>query len=763
MAKGEVRIKLNMEIDEAKKNIKDIYSLMEKTSKQLQDTKDKLNNRGEDDFVQTLSKNLEKVEKQIDKEKDKLSKLNKEYDKYAKAYEKASKNGDKLGMASAQKGMEEVDLKDAQTTSRIIELEAQRDKIIQETTNSYNKETEALKNQQTELESSLKMQAGALSQETTSLSKLENPFTKIKAGLSDMLSNASKLGKSLLNSVGGVFNKLFHKDSTKSLNKGMTSILGTTKRFGMALLGAYSAYSLITRAVSQIKEDNKELAGTMNSLWNGLVALITPAVNAIVNAFATALNYVIKIASVISGINILGKIKQANKKANSKKSGSGSSNNLYSFDTSETLQKNGGSGDSTTEGYLKDIELNEKLLKYAEKLKQIWNNIAKTGQNIVARIQEAWEYMNSGERILTVLDNLLTALLDDLIEITQATLEWSETINFGPLFDSIANVLESMEPILEAIGDLFVWVWKEVILPFVTWLTEEFLPVFNNCFSAILDVVNMALEPLKEILLFIWETILQPVAEFIGGIIIDVLTLVKDTINDNQDELEEFFEVMAEVWRFLRDTFAPFVKSALNNLRELFKVVMEGISENFGDTIEGITLALRGVLEFLTGVFSGDWEKAWQGIKDIFGGIWNTILSIVEGVLNGIVNGYNWVADKLNALSIDLPDWAGGGTFGISVPKASGVDLSQFKYVPALAQGAIIPPNKEFLALLGDQTRGKNIEAPEGLLREIVQEESRTQEINIVANGTMSQLIKLLRLELQKEDKRVGSSLVVGG
>ncbi len=117
----------------------------------------------------------------------------------------------------------------------------------------------------------------------------------------------------------------------------------------------------------------------------------------------------------------------------------------------------------------------------------------------------------------------------------------------------------------------------------------------------------------------------------------------------------------------------------------------------------------------------------------------------------------NWIIDKLNTLSFDIPDWVpslGGKHFGFNIPQCQ---------IPRLAKGAVIPPNKEFLAVLGDQTRGTNIETPEALLRQVVQEESGSQEINIVANGDMAQLIKLLRFKLQEEDKRVGSSLVVGG
>lgn len=118
---------------------------------------------------------------------------------------------------------------------------------------------------------------------------------------------------------------------------------------------------------------------------------------------------------------------------------------------------------------------------------------------------------------------------------------------------------------------------------------------------------------------------------------------------------------------------------------------------------------LGGIIEFITGVFTGEWEKAWEGVKKIFAGIWNTIIIIVESAINLIIKGINWLISKLNTISFDIPDWVpliGGKTFGININPISEVRL------PRLATGAVIPPNREFMAVLGDQKSGTNIETP---------------------------------------------------
>jgi hypothetical protein len=128
-----------------------------------------------------------------------------------------------------------------------------------------------------------------------------------------------------------------------------------------------------------------------------------------------------------------------------------------------------------------------------------------------------------------------------------------------------------------------------------------------------------------------------------------------------------------------------------------------------------------------------DWVKgAWDAVKDF----WNRYIAPVftarfwldlaktcgngliggfESAINGIIGMFekmiNWIVDGLNKISFDVPDWVpgiGGKTFGFNIPEVKFGRIS----IPRLAQGAVIPPNREFLAVLGDQKQGTNIEAP---------------------------------------------------
>lgn len=125
--------------------------------------------------------------------------------------------------------------------------------------------------------------------------------------------------------------------------------------------------------------------------------------------------------------------------------------------------------------------------------------------------------------------------------------------------------------------------------------------------------------------------------------------------------------------------------------------------QNFKENILG------GLIDFITGVFTGDWTKAWEGIKKVFKGIWNGIVMILESAVNLIIKGVNWLIGKLNSLLENSLLAKGLDLIGVEF---HGIPQIPPVKIPRLATGAVIPSNREFLAVLGDQKSGTNIEAP---------------------------------------------------
>jgi phage-related protein len=227
---------------------------------------------------------------------------------------------------------------------------------------------------------------------------------------------------------------------------------------------------------------------------------------------------------------------------------------------------------------------------------------------------------------------------------------------------------------------------------------------------------------------------------------------------------------MTYLWPFVKmaiDLIVTNIRSSFDFIVSVFRNVLLIIS----GVISGIITVIGGIIQFITGVFTGDWSRAWEGIKNIFKGIFEGIGAIVKGVVNTVIDfinmmiravaaGMNAVINGLNSIRVTIPDWVpfiGGNVWGLNLPN---VPVPQ---IPRLATGAVIPPNSQFAAILGDQRSGTNIEAPADLIRQIVREElggSQGGDMNI----TMPVYLDSEKIyEGQKRvSRRRGSSLVVG-
>ena len=174
-----------------------------------------------------------------------------------------------------------------------------------------------------------------------------------------------------------------------------------------------------------------------------------------------------------------------------------------------------------------------------------------------------------------------------------------------------------------------------------------------------------------------------------------------------------------QIWAGLKQTWNAIVNSIkdawsafitwLQGKNPALAAIFETIGKLFSDQYNAWKKILSGLITFLTGVFTGDWKKAWNGVLDILKGVWNLIVGTVEGAINFIIDGINLLISALNKIHFEVPDWVplvGGKSFGINITPVSRVSL------PRLASGAVIPPNREFMAVLGDQKSGTNIETP---------------------------------------------------
>lgn len=759
--------------------------------------------------LKELAKEAEsvKIGKEIDAQNSAIEKSAARVKKLQEAYEETEKSARKMSEEAMKQTLNDpkaIDQSDRAAQAAMNELPASasvedRDRAAQEAANEamraanqtrlegtkeYQKQVEKLDQINSKLQQEDQLQAeaaakisnkkieleGALQRENAMSDSLNGELVKLDQKDQKLRSQAAKQAEVARQT----------KETQKAAEKHNNSLKRGIKRIAklsLGVLGVRMAYSAVRKIVSSVTDDNEKLKNTIDAIWAGLGSAFEPIINGLISGFATVLNYAFAIIKALTGINLISKANA--KMAKKKKDGGSSGSKLASFDSSEVLSKSSGSGSDPTDTYLKEIDLGKQLTAIVERLKKLWDGIVKIVTNIGKAWKKAWDYAGNGQRIVTSLSNMLERMFECLEHIVGSTVEWSESINFIPLVSSLAGLLESIEPLFNKLMESFEWFWDEIVLPLSSFVIEDGLPAFFDLLSAALDLFNGVCETTRPVAEWLWDNLLDPIASWTGGTIVEVMGWLTEALQELSAWFDEngaaitealigFGEQVSRLWFEFIQPILELVKIGVQLAIAFLKGLLEGFLGSVSNIIDDITLVLEGIINFITGVFTGNWEQAWLGVQQIFAGIWNGILDIVQGVIDGIVTGINAVIDAINSISVDIPDWVpfvGGSHFGMNLGHITGFDVTQFKWIPKLAQGAVLPPNKPFVAMLGDQTRGRNLEAPEDLIRQIVREESGSQGTTIVikADGDLGALIRLLKLNIDEEDRRVGTKLVLEG
>lgn len=162
---------------------------------------------------------------------------------------------------------------------------------------------------------------------------------------------------------------------------------------------------------------------------------------------------------------------------------------------------------------------------------------------------------------------------------------------------------------------------------------------------------------------------------------------IKTWWGDTKFRIESAFFVLGAWWR--REV-KPKIEAIFQPFKDAWEAIQTFYEENIKKPVEEAGQAIGEA-------FSNALEKGLEGIK-----------GIINGILAAVETALNWIVNKVNSISIDIPN---KGIFGDLAGQHIGFNLQPIS-IPRLAQGAVIPPNKEFLAVLGDQKNGTNVEAP---------------------------------------------------
>ncbi|WP_425366074.1 hypothetical protein [Gemmiger formicilis] len=437
---------------------------------------------------------------------------------------------------------------------------------------------------------------------------------------------------------------------------------------------------------------------------------------------------------------------------------------------------------------------------------QTYTGWADLGNSIAACINSAIANIPWMEAGLG-LSGFVVGLLHTLIATVQGT-DWTalgqnivsmvSSIDWVGLFSAMGTLAIDVLQAINGILDQVDWgaVGQKIMecIEAVDWagILSQLGEIINNNWPLLLAILGAALLP--QISTFILSTVLGAVlnalAVFIASVVASIglwplllvaavsviLAAIIETLRKHGDDIragvDKFGETIADIIRSAGEK----VKEIWNGLWLTVKLIGMQLWEDITQGWNDFWINIGTALDSAAADIQQGWNDAWTAVSDFVSDIWegitdtietaiNGIIGLVNGMISAIVGGVNGVIGVLNGFGFDVPEWAQDK---LGVERVGfNIDPITAPQIPYLAQGAVIPANHEFLAVLGDQTNGTNIEAPlatiQQALAEVMEAYTGQQDITIRFAGDLAQLARVLKPYIDKEENRRGAKLVTGG
>ena len=244
----------------------------------------------------------------------------------------------------------------------------------------------------------------------------------------------------------------------------------------------------------------------------------------------------------------------------------------------------------------------------------------------------------------------------------------------------------------EWLQGVFATDWTEIFGPVLGNVLNGFFALLKGIWDGVYQVLNGVIDFIQGIFTGNWEQAWNGVQEIVSGVwsyITGLITGACDLIEGILSGLDSWLQgVFKTDWT---EIFGPGLGDIIN-----------AFMKNVEDTWNAIKQIFQGVIDFVKGVFTGNWKQAWQGVVNIFGGLFNSLVNMVKaplngiiGLLNGAVGAINSLIGGLNSISFTMPKWLGGGHFGLSIP--------YIPSIPYLAKGGILSQGSAIVGEAGPE------------------------------------------------------------
>lgn len=524
-----------------------------------------------------------------------------------------------------------------------------------------------------------------------------------------------------------------------AIKKQKSSLAGGFKTVLKYAFGIRSLFVLFNRLCNAMVEGFKNLAQFNNGLnptntaLSNLMSAFTRLKNSVATAFAPLLTVVEPILTrlidkVSDFANAVGmafakisgqktftkaiKVQQNYAKSldGTKKSANDTEKALAGYDKLEVISKDKDSGNEESQVVPNDMFQVEEVSKEETQIEGVIKKLLSVVQPIGKQLQTTFGLVVSAiSQIAPPLLDIVSAIIPPLLDMLNA---------FIPV---LTNIIMGLMPFFLSI--------VQQIMPVITEIVMALLPVLQSVFTALTPLFDVIVNTILPFLLQIIKQLLPPimtVLDLITSLIEPLLSLITPLIEIMVSVLQPIIELIVGVVSILIEALAPAVKLIVSIISSVFAPILKVLANIISTVcgwfskvikiiIDGVIVAIKKLEPVINAIiivfkFLGDIvHKIFNGIWTIIKTIINGIISGVEGLANAVIKAVNFIIKAINKISFDVPDWVpviGGKKFGFNLKEVSEVKI------PRLAQGGVIPPNSEFMAILGDQKRGTNIETP---------------------------------------------------
>lgn len=267
---------------------------------------------------------------------------------------------------------------------------------------------------------------------------------------------------------------------------------------------------------------------------------------------------------------------------------------------------------------------------------------------VIATVVDLWQKSKSfRDDIVSILGNIATIVQKVFLNIV------------APIIDTVGKIImDFVETVLKPL-----WNAWENVFQSIMGLLSDFLKFATPIFSTILDILG----PIFKLAL----TLLRGVFDMVFAAIRGIIERADKTICERVNNIREFFRNLGE---WMEGTFGFKWK----NVFETVKNAVKAFRDCMGPIISSVQVIFMGLTNFISGVFSGNWRRAWFGVRQIFESIVSGLSHIFKAPLNFMIDGINKFLSGIG--KIKIPDWVPGvGGKGFSIPR-----------IPRLAKGGIV-------------------------------------------------------------------------